>query len=135
MTHHIPTLLDELAWLEGDWIGEDPHETLEQHYSGVCGATIVATSREVRGGRSEHREFLLFEQEHDTLHLTVLHPKGSNDAYIWKGLDEVGSHVFESISPPGLRLSFLLVAPARMHIRFEKEKEGAPAVYDFHLVR
>lgn len=135
MTHHAETALDGLAWIAGDWRGEDPHETLEQHYSSVRGATILATSREVRGGRSEHREFMLFEQQPDTIHLTVLHPDGGSDAYIWHGLDDEGAHVFESVAPVGLRLSFRLVAPSRLHIRFEKEQTGETATYDFHLSR
>lgn len=135
MTHHAEIALDALAWLAGDWRGEDPHETLEQHYSPVRGATIVATSREVRGGRSEHREFLLFEQQPDTIHLTVLHPNRGNDAYTWRGLDDEGAHVFESVLPVGRRLSFRLAAPSRLHIRFEMKHAGQTVVQDFHLSR
>lgn len=135
MGHHADAALDALAWLKGDWLGEDPHETLEQHYSSVRGATILAISREVRGERSEHREFMLFENDGDTIHLTVLHPEGTNDAYTWHGVDDAGTHVFESVSPPGLRLSFHLAAPSRLHIRFEKERAGRMAAYDYHLSR
>ena len=57
-----PTRIDEVAWLEGDWGGDEPQEIwTEEHWSSARGATMLGTNRSVRGDKTVFFEFLQIE--------------------------------------------------------------------------
>ncbi|NDD31295.1 MAG: hypothetical protein EB084_23845 [Proteobacteria bacterium] len=134
MSTPSPFTLDDLAWLAGDWRGEPPHETLEQHYTTVAGGTLLATSRLTHDGQSPHREMLLFEQGGDgRLRLTVVHPGQGEDVYEAAGTGDDG-FVF-ACDPSGRRIALRRLGASRLAIRFEKEGEGGTRAFAFTLAR
>ncbi len=56
-----PTRIDEVAWLEGDWGGDEKAIWTEEHWSTARGATMLGTHRSVRDDRTVFFEFLQIE--------------------------------------------------------------------------
>ena len=133
----ITARIELLDWLSGDWQGEDPHATLEEHYSTAVGGTILGTSRETADGASMHREFLLFEEKPPGLTLTVIIPLQRDIMLHLKHLKGAAddAFVFESPQSPMERLTFHRLPSQRMRITLDKEKNEGIVTHTFLLHR
>jgi Domain of unknown function (DUF6265) len=56
-----PTRIDDVAWLEGDWGGQDDKTWTEEHWISPRGGTMFATHRNVRDDKTVFFEFLRVE--------------------------------------------------------------------------
>jgi hypothetical protein len=62
--HAAATLVSDLGWLAGNWIGGSSEGTLyESHYSTPNGGVIVSASKETRNGRTVSTDFEIFYQK------------------------------------------------------------------------
>ena len=74
--HAAATLLSDLGWLAGNWIGTLPNGTLyESHYTGPDGGLIVGSSKETPSGRDANAEFETFYEEGGRIYYQP-HPGG-----------------------------------------------------------
>lgn len=113
--------IEDLAWLSGDWRGEDPSEDFEERYTTAAGGTILGTSRIVQDGKAVHVEFLLIEEKPEGIFLTVILPGRKNILFQLKQAD-ASTLVFEADNE-GMpeRLTYLRTADNRLTIRLEKQ--------------
>lgn len=117
--------------MSGDWQGEGEHAALQEHYSSAEGGTILGTSREIVDGVSTHREFLLFEQDHQAVRLTVIVPNRRNIVFTLRSAGD-GEFLFETDEEPRERLVFRRLPEERLHITLEKD---GGRTWQFHLHR
>jgi hypothetical protein len=62
--HAAATLVSDLGWLSGSWIGGSSEgTTYESHYSTPNGGVIVSASKETRNGRTVSTDFEIFYQK------------------------------------------------------------------------
>ena len=54
----VAARIDEVAWLVGNWSGEQRAESIEERWSAPAGGAMLATSRTIRGGKMVAFEFL-----------------------------------------------------------------------------
>ncbi len=58
-----PVTLADLAWLAGNWIGEEGETTIQEHWSAAEGNSMMGMFRLVQGGQVVFYEFMSIEQE------------------------------------------------------------------------
>lgn len=56
-----PLTVDDLAWIEGRWSGQLGSSTIEEHWSGVDGGTIIGMFRLVSGKKEGANRIGLYE--------------------------------------------------------------------------
>ena len=62
--HAAATLVSDLGWLSGSWIGGSSEGTVyESHYSTPNGGVIVSASKETRNGRTVSTDFEMIHQK------------------------------------------------------------------------
>jgi hypothetical protein len=62
--HAAATLVSDLGWLAGSWIGGSSESTIyESHYSTPNGGVIVSASKETRNGRTVSTDFEMIHQK------------------------------------------------------------------------
>jgi hypothetical protein len=62
--HAAATLVSDLGWLAGSWIGGSSESTIyESHYSTPNGGVIVSASKETRNGRTVSTDLEMIHQK------------------------------------------------------------------------
>src|SRR5215203_442472 len=70
-----PALAD-ISWIAGDWqTAAGGRAQIEEHWTGVAGASMMGVSRTVAGDKTVEFEYLRIEQRADGIYY-VAHPKG-----------------------------------------------------------
>ena len=70
-----PALAD-ISWIAGDWqTAAGGRAQIEEHWTAVAGASMMAVSRTVAGDKTVEFEYLRIEQRADGIYY-VAHPKG-----------------------------------------------------------
>lgn len=64
----LPTDLDELAWLAGHWIDQQPHRTSEEFWLPPAGNSMLGLNRTVVNGHLTFYEFLRLERLPDGIY-------------------------------------------------------------------
>ena len=83
-----PPKIDALAWLAGSWRAEEVGGArAEENWTEPLGGTMLATARQVRGGRTAFFEFLRIEERKDGALVYVAMPMGR------KGVDFAATEV------------------------------------------
>lgn len=126
--------LARLSWLAGDWRLEGTD--LREHYSRLEGGTIMGTSRAVRGGKTVHAEFMVFETRPDGIYLTEWFP-ADNEVIRFKLTATTERGVaFETFDRPQHdRLTYERIDADRMRITLIKDLEGKPQTRIFPMRR
>jgi len=68
--------LDALAWLAGSWRSETGGARAEENWTEPLGATMLATARQVKGGKTAFFEFLRVEEREGGKLVYVAMPMG-----------------------------------------------------------
>ena len=62
-----------LSWLTGNWLGQNGQELVEEHWSPLCGNTLMGMFRWVTAGQVRFYELLAIEQEGQEVFLRIKH--------------------------------------------------------------
>ena len=68
--------IDALAWLAGSWRSEEGGARAEENWTEPLGGTMLATARQVKGGKTAFFEFLRVEQREGGKLVYVAMPMG-----------------------------------------------------------
>lgn len=64
---------EDLAWMEGRWLGERSGDTVEEHWSGASAGTIMAMFRWIQSGTVKFYELIAVEEEAGGLVMRIKH--------------------------------------------------------------
>ena len=73
-------VVEDLAWLSGQWLGEEGGRRMEEHYMRPAGGVIVGMSRTVRPDRAPEIEFIRIAPGTDGRLAYHAHPLGQAPA-------------------------------------------------------
>lgn len=68
--------LAKLAWMTGNWKGDDQGVSMEEAWTGPDGGVMLATHKDVKGDRVTDWEFLRIEEQADGI-VYLASPKGA----------------------------------------------------------
>ena len=110
-----PPAVADLAWLEGRWVGELGDSTIEEHWSGVAGGTLVGMFRVVSPQETTPNRVGLYE-------FWAVEPGDAGPELRMRHFDP-GLTAWEAKDAP---LVFRLVAHGERTVTWEVEEEKGP---------
>jgi uncharacterized protein YndB with AHSA1/START domain len=128
--------LATLDWLAGRWRAEERADLLEEHWLPPAGGTMLGMSRMIIEGTTTSVEYLLLEETEQGVELSLTLPRtGRKEHMRLVSLTEKEA-IFEHMNPKTPeRLTYRQEPDDSLFILLEKQADGKPVAYEFHLHR
>ena len=122
----------DLGWLTGNWLGRNGEDPVEEHWSPLCGNTLMGMMRWVKDDRVFFYELITVEQEGELVLLRIKHfylklvgweEKDSAHEFVLVQLKGQEA-VFRELNKPDARwMIYRLESPDRMVSYFVREDQ------------